>query len=405
MRNFISYDESLNILNKIDFTIRPTKKLFLINAINHVLATDIIADHNSPAHFTSAMDGYAIKFDDQKNKKLEIIDKNPAGGVVESEVTSGVCIKTFTGALMPAGSNTLIPIENVTATNNTITIDKEVPLKFATRDVGENYSQNEVLIKKGSKIGFAEVGVLASLNIAQVEVYINPTVSIASTGTEVLDLGETQTNDSQIRSSNHLTIEALAIKAGANTIQMGVVEDDKKSITALLKNALSSSDIVVTTGGVSVGDYDFVQDVIKEELNAEVLFHGVTVKPGMHILIAKKDSKLIIALPGFAYSSTVCAVLYLLPMIYKLRGSGEKLPQVKARITQDFPLKMKKTVFTACNVEYKEGEYVINFDGKKVGTSAILTNMLDNPALLIQKEGSEDLKAGDYADILLLNQL
>ena len=140
-------------------------------------------------------------------------------------------------------------------------------------------------------------------------------------------------------------------------------------------------------------------------MNAEVLFHGVTVKPGMHILIAKKDSKLIIALPGFAYSSTVCAVLYLLPMIYKLRGSGEKLPQVKARITQDFPLKMKKTVFTACNVEYKEGEYVINFDGKKVGTSAILTNMLDNPALLIQKEGSEDLKAGDYADILLLNQL
>lgn len=405
MRKFISYDESIDILNKIDFGTLPTKKLFLTNAIGYVLATDIIANHNSPAHFTSAMDGYAIKFKDQTNKKLEIIDKNPAGTVVESEVTSQVCIKTFTGALMPKGSDTLIPIENVTVVDNAIVIDKEVPLKFATRDIGENYSENEVLIKKGSKIGFAEVGVLASLNIAQIEVYTKPTVAIASTGTEVLDLGETQTNDSQIRSSNHLTIEALAIKNGANTLQMGVVEDDKKSITTLLENALRTSDIVVTTGGVSVGDYDFVQDVIKDELGAQVLFHGVKVKPGMHILVARKNSKLIIALPGFAYSSTVCAVLYLLPMIYKLQGGNEKLPIVKAKITEDFPLKMQKTIFSACNVDYENNEYIINFDGKKAGTSAILTNMLDNPALLIQKEDSKDLKAGDYADILLLNQL
>jgi len=405
MRKFISYDESLNILNKIDFGPIPTQKLFLTNAINHVLATNIIADHNSPAFPTSGMDGYAIKFEDQDNNRIKIIGNNPAGTVVESSVTSGVCIKTFTGSLMPEGSDTLIPIENVTVEDGSIIINEKVPLKFATRNIGENYKENEVLIKKGAKIGFAEVGVLASLNISQIEVYVNPTIAIASTGTEILDLGDTQTNDAQIRSSNHLTIEALAKKSGANTIQMGVVEDDKQSITTLLKNALSTSDIVVTTGGVSVGDYDFVQDVIKEELGAEVLFHGVKVKPGMHILIAKKEGKLIIALPGFAYSSTVCAVLYLLPMIYKLRGAKEQLPIVKARITQDFPLKMPKTIFSACNVNYDGSEFIINFDGKKSGTSAILTNMLDSPALLIQKEDSLGLKAGDFADILLLNQL
>jgi len=305
---------------------------------------------------------------------------------------------------MPNGSDTLIPIENVTVNSDKIVINKPVPFGLATRNIGENYEKDEVLIKKGAKIGFSEVGVLASLNISQVEVYVNPTIAIASTGTEILDLGEMQTNEAQIRSSNHLTIEALAKKCGANTIQMGVVEDDKKSITNLLKNALSKSDIVVTTGGVSVGDYDFVQDVI-EELSAQILFHGVNVKPGMHILVAIKDEKLIIALPGFAYSSTVCAVLYLLPMIYKLRGGDEKLPIVKAKLSQDFPLKMKKTIFSACNVNYKNGEYVINFDGKKSGTSAILTNMLDNPALLIQKENSKDLKTGDLVDILLLNQL
>lgn len=405
MRNFISYEQSMEQLNNINFNNPATQKLFLTNAIGSILATDIIADHNSPTHFTSAMDGYAIKYCDQENKTLLVIDKNPAGTVINSEVIKGVCIKTFTGSLMPKGSDTLIPIENVTVEGDYISINSQVPLKYATRDIGENYKTNEILIKKGSKIGFAEIGVLASLNISQIEVYVNPTVAIASTGTEILDLGETQTNEAQIRSSNHLTIEALAIKAGANTIQMGVVKDDKISITNLLKNALSKADIVVTTGGVSVGDYDFVQDVIKEELNAEVLFHGVKVKPGMHILVALKDNKVIIALPGFAYSSTVCAVLYLLPMIYKLRGGHEKLPIVKAKIEQDFPLKMEKTIFTACNVQYIDSEYIINFDGKKSGTSAILTNMLDSPALLIQEENSQNLKAGDDAKILLLNQL
>ncbi len=405
MRNFISYDESLSILNSINFKAKTKEKLFLTNAIGRVLAQDIIADHNSPEFPTSGMDGYAIKFDDQDNDSIKIIDKNPAGSVVESKVENGVCIKTFTGSLMPEGSDTLIPIENVSVDKDNITINKSVPFGFATRAIGENYKKDEVLIKEGTVIGFAEIGVLASLNITQIPVYCMPTVAIASTGSEILDLGEVQTNNSQIRSSNHLTIEALAKKAGANTLQMGIVEDDIDSITNLLETALEKSDIVITTGGVSVGDYDFVQDVIKDKLKAEVLFHGVTIKPGMHLLAAVKDNKLIIALPGFAYSSTVCAILYLLPMIYKYEGANKKLPIVKARINQDFPLKMKKTVFTACNVKYEDNEYKIDFEGKKQGTSAILTNMLGSPALLIQKDDSQDIKSGDLVDILLLNEL
>ncbi|MDD2887838.1 MAG: molybdopterin molybdotransferase MoeA [Aliarcobacter sp.] len=405
MRNFISYDESINILNNINSSKISTEKLFITNAIGRVIAKDIIANHNSPEFPTSAMDGYAIKFEDINNEEIKIIAKNPAGSVVEAEVTTNCCIKTFTGSLMPKGSDTLIPIENVELFEDKIKIIKAVPFGFAVRTVGENYKKNEVLIKKGTVIGFAEIGVLASLNISQVEVVINPTIAIASTGSEVLDLGETQTNDSQIRSSNHLTLEALFKSNGANTIQMGVVKDDMDSITNLLQTALLKADIIVTTGGVAVGDYDFVQDVIKDKLKAEVLFHGVNIKPGMHLLIALKDNKIIVALPGFAYSSTVCAILYVLPLIYKFRNSNEKLPIVKARINKDLTKFQAKTIFTACNVEYKNDEYKINFDGKKEGTSAILTNMLESPALLIQKENSENIKSGDLVDILLLNNI
>ena len=405
MRNFISYEKSLEIINNIDIKKNTFEKLFITNAIGRVIAKDVIADHNSPEFPTSAMDGYAIKYEDIKSNSIEIIDKNPAGSIVESEVSLGVCIKTFTGSLMPKGSDTLVPIENVEVIDNKIKIIKEVPFGFASREIGENYKENEVLIKEGTVIGFAEIGVMASLNISQIDVLVNPTVAIASTGSEVLDLGETQTNASQIRSSNHLTLEALCKSNGANTIQMGIVKDDIDSITNLLETALQKADIVVTTGGVSVGDYDFVQDVIKDKLKAEVLFHGVTIKPGMHLLAAIKDGKIIIALPGFAYSSTVCAILYVLPLIYKFRNSNESLPIVKAIINQDFPRKMSKTIFTACNVEYINGQYHIDFEGKRAGTSAILTNMLESPALLIQKDDSENIKKGDLVDILLLNNI
>ena len=405
MRNFITYEESIKIMNDLDLNNNTNEKLFISNALNRVLAHDITADHNSPELPTSAMDGYAIRFTDQEKTFLKIIDKNPAGEVTESKVEEGLCIKTFTGSLMPEGSATLIPIENVEVINDEIKIISKVPLHFAKRDIGENYKKNEVLIKKGSIIGFAEIGVLASLNISQVMVYSLPIVAIACTGSEILDLGEKQTNASQIRSSNHLTIEALCKKAGAQTLQMGIVKDDINSITKLMTEGLQKADILVTTGGVSVGDYDFVQDVIKDKLQAEVLFHGVTVKPGMHILVAKKNNKLIIALPGFAYSSTVCAILYVLPLIYKLSGSQKTLPFVKARINQDYKMKMKKTIFTACNVKYEDAEYKIDFEGKKAGTSAILTNLLQSPALLMQDENSSDIKKDDLVDILLINDI
>ena len=404
MREFITYKKSLEILENIK--INPsTKRLFIANAVGYILAKDIIADHNSPEFPTSGMDGYAFKYEDINQDFLKITDKNPAGFVVETEVISETCIKTFTGSLMPKRSDTLIPIENVEVVENRIKILKPVPKGFAVRNIGENYKKNEVLIKKGTRIGFSEVGVLASLNIVQVDVYVNPIIAVASTGSEILDLGVEQTNDSQIRSSNHLTLEALFKSNGADVLQMGPVDDNLENITNFFLNSLKNANIVVTTGGVSVGDYDLVQDVIKDRLKAEVLFHGVLVKPGMHILVALKDEKIIVALPGFAYSSTICAILYVLPLIFRFRNSDEKLPFVKAKITQDFKKSQNKTIFTACNVEYKNGEYIIDFVGKKSGTSAILTNMLGNPALLKQEQHSPDIKNGDLVDILLLNNL
>jgi molybdopterin molybdotransferase len=396
----IHFDESIEILKQIKVDNYKTKKLYIMDALGYILAEDVVADHNSPEFPTAAMDGYAINYDDMPLGRLKIASINPAGSALREEVVGGTCIKTFTGSLMPKGADTLIPIENVEVDGDEIVIKEEVPQGFSVREVGENYAKGQMLIPVGTKIDFPHIGVMAGLNIVHVPVYEKPTVAILSTGSELLDLGEIQTNDSQIRSSNNYTIEAIVRKYDGHAMQLGCIKDDKESIKQAMADALAKSDIVVTTGGVSVGDFDFVKDVIGE-LGCEVLFKGVRVKPGQHIVVARKGDKFIVGLPGFAYSSTVTALLYVVPLIEKLQKGKSALRTVKAKLKEPFIKRAQKAEFTACNVSLLQGEYYVDFKGKKVGTSAILTNMLGESALLVTSEEESSKEVGDEVNVLL----
>jgi len=396
------FDESIALLQQIEVEHYKTKKLYLCDALGYVLAEDIVADHNSPEYPTSAMDGYAIRFEDQKHGALKLSSINPAGSDLTDAVRAGECIKTFTGSLMPEGSDTLIPIENVTVEGDTVTVNEEVPYGFSVRAIGENYAKGEKLIAKGTKSDIAQIGVRASLNIVSPLVFDKPTVSILSTGSELLELGEAQTNDAQIRSSNNYILEAVVKKYEGIPMQLGCIRDDKESITSAIAQALQQSDIVVTTGGVSVGDFDFVKDVIRE-LGCDVIFKGVRVKPGQHIMVARKGDKFIVGLPGFAYSSTVTALLYVVPLIAKLQQGKCALRKVKATLREPFVKRAKKAEFTACNLTLEEGEYFVDFTGKKVGSSAILTNMLGDVALVVTSEGESSKEAGEKISVLLLD--
>jgi molybdopterin molybdotransferase len=399
---FMHFDESIEIVNSIEIKNYKASKRYLTDTLGYVLAEDIVTDHNSPEFPTSAMDGYAVKHADLKLGRLKISSINPAGEDLHDEVEQGSCIKTFTGSLMPHGSDTLIPIENVTVEGNEIIINEEVSFGFSVRAIGENYEKGQKLISEGTKIDFADIGVMASLNVVSPLVYEKPRVAILSTGSELLELGEPQTSDAQIRSSNNYILEALVNKYDGKAIQLGCILDDKETIFNGVKSALEQSDIVVTTGGVSVGDFDFVKDVIVE-LGCEVLFKGVRVKPGQHIMVAKKDDSFIVALPGFAYSSTVTALLYVVPLIAKLQKGKCSLRLVEATLRDGFNKRQKKAEFTACNYSLEDGQYFVDFKGKKAGSSAILTNMLGSTALLVTSEEDSSKVVGDRVKILLID--
>jgi molybdopterin molybdotransferase len=399
---FIHFDNSIKIIKDIEIKEYKKSKKYLMDTLGFVLAEDIIANYNSPEYPTSAMDGYAVRYEDLKLGRLKISSINPAGSEIVDEVREGECIKTFTGSLMPKGADTLIPIENVTVDGDEIIINESVPYGFSVREVGENFAKGEKLILEGTKIDFAHIGVMASLNIVSVFVYEKPRVAILSTGSELLELGEIQTNSSQIRSSNNYILEAIVKKYGGEPIQFGCIGDDKETILDRVKEALIGNDILVTTGGVSVGDFDFVKDVIVE-LGYEILFKGVRVKPGQHIMLAKKDNKFIIGLPGFAYSSTVTALLYVVPLIEKFQKGTSNLKIVNAKLKEPFAKRHKKAEFTACNAYLENGEYFVDFKGKKSGTSAILTNMLGESALLVTDEDEKSKNIGDIVKVLIFN--
>ncbi len=402
-KQFISFETSINMLELLELPPQKVHKVPLPQSRGRVLAHDVIAPVNDPQFPTASMDGYAIKYADQRLGSLKVLGDNPAGNDEQRVVLEGECIKTFTGSKMPDGTDTLIPIENVTFEDGYITINESVEEGFAVRPVGEGYAKGDVLIAKGTKIGFVEIGVMAALGMVMVDVVVAPKVAVLATGSEILDLGECSNNPAAIRSSNNYTIEALCRQAGAEVLQMGTVKDDYESIMQSFNNAVAAADIVISTGGVSVGDYDFVKDIVPA-LGFEVVFKGVAIKPGRHILVAQKDGKFILALPGFAYSSTVTAILYALPLIAKMLGKKRAYKMVEAKLQENFKKRTPFSEFRACNVEVVDGCYYCNFKGKKVGSSAILVNMLENSGLMVAGEEDAFLEAGTLVHVILLEE-
>ena len=395
----ISFEESIHLVNENLPTKKRVKKVGLEEALGYVLAEDIVANFNNPSFPTASMDGYAIKHSDI-DKEIKIIGSNPAGSFEFDSLKEGEAVKTFTGSFVPNGADTLVPIENVEVKDNILKVITKVNKNFSVREVGEDFKKGEILIKKGTKITFAEIGVMASLNIPIVEVVDKAKVAVIATGSEILDLGETG-NIAQIYSSNNYTLSSLGKFLGYDVTNIGLVKDNKKEIQKKILNALEVNDIVVTTGGVSVGDFDFVKEIVS---NFEIVFHGVNIKPGQWVMIGKFGEKYIISLPGFPYSSFVTFLLYVVPFADKISGLNS-LSTIKAKLRDNFKKVNPKTQFVAVNISFENGEFFVDTRGKKKGSSGILTNLVNNFALMELETGFYELEKGKEVEVIVYDKM
>lgn len=367
----------------------------LTQATNRVTHQTITAPCDSPAFITAAMDGYALDGDDQEKVRLPICGIVPAGTFPTLPLEKGKCVKTFTGSMMTQGANTLIPIENVTVEDDHITITKSVPTGFAVRQIGEDYTKGSPLVPRSTPLTFAHIGLLASWGKAMIPVVKKPIVSILATGSELLDLGETPTNPTQIRSVNNMMLSSLALQAGADVLHMGITSDDEDSIRQAFNNALSQSDIVVSTGGVSVGDFDFVKEIITKWPDSQLLIKGVTIKPGQHITVAKVGEKYFFGLPGFSASAAVTFSLFVAPLIRLYLGLSPQEPLL-ATFKGSYTKKHTKKEFLPANLHLCEGSFIASLEGKHQTTSANITALLDpSTALIMIDEETTHLCDGD----------
>lgn len=397
MREFMSYEKSLEILRSSLKQWKRVEKIAITDVLDRHIAVDIIAQQNYPEKPVSAMDGYAFAWQENLTE-LELITDLPAGTDKQLQISNTKCVKTFTGSLMSEGADTLIPIENVEISGNKVIIKKPVAKGFAVREVGESYKKGEILIKKGTKISYAEMALLAELGLFHISVFIKPRVAILSTGSEIKDLGEPLENPAQIHSSNHIAIAALIRKMGGEPILCPIVVDKKELVEQAIIDAIQYSDILITTGGVSVGDYDFVKGALKQ--NFEILIDGAAIKPGRHIKIAKSDDKYIFALPGFPYSAMVMCILYVRVLFNEYFFKPE--PKITAIMQEDYTKRSPFLEFTAVNLVNENGQVFVNLNGKKLGSSAIINNLTNQAALLIIPKESEFIAKGEVVEVLLM---
>lgn len=395
MKDFMSYADSLKILKDTINAWEKVEKVAITDALDRNIAYDVVAAENYPAKPVSAMDGYAFAFKDSLNE-LELITDLPAGSDKGLHVEGSKCVKTFTGSLMSEGTDTLVPVENVEVSGSKIIIKKSVPKGFAVREVGESYKKGEILIKKGTRLTYAEIALLAELGVFHVSVFIRPRVAILATGSEIKDLGEPLDSPAQIHSSNHVGIAMQIRKIGAEPIICEIVRDKAELVEKAIINALKSADILVTTGGISMGDYDFVKGALNE--NFKLIIEGAAIKPGRHIRVAKSGDKYIFALPGFPYSAMVMCVLYVRVLINTWFSQEE--PKITAIMDEDYKKRSPFLEFTAVNLENRDGKIFVNLNGKKLGSSAIVNNLTNEAALLIIPKETEFIAKGEVVEVL-----
>lgn len=392
---FISLEEAIKKSLELVESSTLIESIPLEKALGRVLSKDIICIKNLPAFNNSAMDGFAIKASDA-GKTLTIKKKIFAGDKGEvSPLGKDECYKIMTGAKVPADVDTIIPFELCTNVSETsVTIPNEVKKGNHLRLKGEEQKEGNILINKAETIKFSHITLLASQGITMVEVVKKISIAVISTGNELKEPWETS-DEEEIYNCNSYGIISLLNQKGFEASYCGVISDNLEESSRCISN-LKKYDVVITTGGISMGDADFVSQAFKEN-GLEVAFHGVNIKPGKPIMMGKMDNTVVISLPGNPLPALINTYLFILPVLSKKQGSKAFYHDTTFSMnTQRFEVKQGKVNIVLGKVE--NGNFKVTRDNKY--GAAMITALYESNALLVTKEERASLEVGEEAHLI-----
>jgi molybdopterin molybdotransferase len=382
------------------------EKIAILDALGRVLGEDIVAERDNPPWDNSAMDGFAVRWDDikqehtiQKPVTLTVIEDVSAGKMPSKSVGAGQAIRIMTGAPLPKGADTVLKVEDTEHTPDSVRVFKPERQGANIRPQGEDVKKGECIISKGTQIRPGEAGMLAILAKSFIFAYQRPRVAILSTGDELADLDERFSED-KIINSNSYGIAAAVQEAGGIPVLLGIARDTPAALKEKISHGLTA-DILVLSGGVSMGDYDFTKTVF-HELGAEMNFWKLAIRPGQPLAFGKIQGKLAFGLPGNPVSSMVTFEQLVRPAMLKMSGHRSYgRPVVQAIFQEKFSKRPDRRHFLRGVLTQEEGVFKVRTTGAQ--GSGILTSMVKANCLIDIPVDVERVNQGDLVSVQLLS--
>jgi molybdopterin molybdotransferase len=375
----------------------------LLDAHGRVLAADVAALRTQPPQDLSAMDGYAVRATSVASvpATLKVIGEVAAGHPFDGKVGDGEAARIFTGGVVPPGADTIVIQENATRDGDKMVVTSGSPAGKHIRRAGLDFKQGMVLLANGHRLNDRDLMLAAAMNHPTVPVHRRPRVAVLGTGDELVPPGATP-GPGEIVYSNGFALMALARNEGADVIDLGIVPDRVDATVAAIRKARAErADILLTSGGASVGDYDLVQKGLAAE-GLALSFWKVALRPGRPMMHGRLDGMQVIGLPGNPVSAFVCALLFLVPLIRRLAGRADVEPQTEsARLGADLPANDERA-------DYMRAKLVPGSDGVPVATpiaiqdSSMMAALANADCLVIREPFAPAVKAGDRCVILRL---
>jgi len=401
----ITVEEALNkILSHIQLL--GSEKVSILEALGRVIAEDIYANRDIPPLDNSGMDGYAVRSEDIRDAdpnhpvRSEVIEDLPAGFISTRTVGRGEAIRIMTGAPIPRGADTIIPVEYTKKEDSFVAIFKAVSPGENIRRAGEDVKKGERVLSSGDLIRPAEVGMLASLGRSFVSVYQRPMVAILCTGEELVDV-DGDLDKGKIVSSNSYALAAQVKDCGAIPVQLGIAKDRKEEIKEKLLQGLRA-DVLISSAGVSVGDYDFVKEILND-LGMEMVFWKVAMKPGKPLAFGTIKEKPVFGLPGNPVSSMVSFEQFVRPSLLKMMGHHQIFrPIIEAILKEDIHKEPGRRHFVRALVTFERDHYFVTITGAQ--GSGILRSMVKANGLVVIPEDREIVRAGEKVKVQMLDR-
>ncbi len=398
----LSVQQVGEFLQQLVHAVRDTEVLPLFDALDRVLAQDVISPINVPPHNNSAMDGYAFDGAQLSDKALHlrVVGTALAGRAWQGQVQVGECLKIMTGAILPEGMDTVVPQEfTQSAGNDQIVIPAGV-LKRGdnSRQMGEDLRQGLPALLQGTLLRPAALGLLASIGIPTVTVYRRLKVAYFSTGDEILSLGETL-REGAVYDSNRYTVFGLLTRMGCEVIDMGVVRDDPALLEAAFTQAAQQADAIITSGGVSVGEADFTKAMMKKL--GDVAFWKIAMRPGRPMAVGRIGQSVLFGLPGNPVAVMVTFLAFVRPALLRMMGSNAPAPVLlRAKSVEALRKKAGRT-------EYQRGFVSTAPDGRLQVSAAgnqgsgVLRSMLEANGLIVLHHHQGNIEAGEEVDVMM----